>query len=117
MERVWASRLRWRFRGATLWPALLVFVVVDAVLLHLRPVADGGPDLFPALLLSGFFNLVVVAVAAPFAGRVLRRRRPDLPKVVAGDVAGTAMLCALAALLVGLGFAHHARAQADRAAF
>jgi hypothetical protein len=117
MERVWASRLRWRFRGATLWPAFALFVVGDAVLLHLRPIAGDGPDLFPALLLSGFFNLLVVAVAAPLAGRALRRRRRDLPQVVAGDVAGTVLLGALAALLIGLGFAHHAQARADRAAF
>ena len=39
-ERVWWTRLRWRLRGATMWPAFLVAVVVDTVLL--REPADRG---------------------------------------------------------------------------
>ena len=39
MERVWASRLRWRLRGATLGPAFVAFVVADAVVLHYRPIS------------------------------------------------------------------------------
>ncbi|HEY3018611.1 MAG TPA: hypothetical protein VGJ32_00375 [Solirubrobacteraceae bacterium] len=116
MERVWASRLRWRLRGATQWPAFALFVAADAVLLHLLPIAGDGPDLFSAVLLSGFFNLLVVAVAAPLAGRALRVRRHDLPQIVAGDLAGTVLLAVLAAGLVGLGLAHRAQARADREA-
>ena len=116
MERVWASRLRWRLTGATQWPAFALFVIGDTVLLHLLPIAGDGPELFPALLLSGFFNLLVVAVAAPLAGRALRARRRDLPQVVAGDVAGTVLLVVLAAGLAGLGLAHRAQVRADRAA-
>src|SRR5256885_7443221 len=104
MERVWASRLRWRLRGATLGPAFVAFVVADAVVLHYRPISgDRGPDWFPAVLLAGFFNLAVVAVGAPLAGRLLRRRRPDLPQVIAVDRAGTVVLAALAAVLVTIG--------------
>src|SRR5947207_71023 len=44
MERVWASRLRWRLTGATQWPAFALFVIGDAVLLHLLPIAGDGPD-------------------------------------------------------------------------
>jgi len=115
MERVWSSRLRWRLKGATQWPAFALFVIGDAVLLQLRPISGDGPGLFPALLLSGFFNLIVVAVAAPLAGIALRRRRRDLPQVVAGDMAGTVLLGALAAVIVALGFANHTPA-GDRAA-
>ena len=39
MERVWASRLRWRLTGATQWPAFALFVAGDAVLMHLLPIA------------------------------------------------------------------------------
>jgi len=102
MERVWSSRLRWRFRGATQWPAFALFVVGDGILLHLRPISAPGPDVFPALILSGFINLLVVAVAAPLSGRLVRRRRPDLPRAVAADYAGAALLALVAgALLVG----------------
>ena len=31
MERVWASRLRWRTTGATQWPAFVLFTVIDGV--------------------------------------------------------------------------------------
>lgn len=104
---MWASRLRWRLRGAKLWPTFVIVVAVEAVLLELLPVAgDDGPGLFAAVLLVGFPNLVLVAVAAPLAGGWLRRRRPALPKVVATDRAGTALLLAGVALVLVLGLAH-----------
>jgi len=117
MERVWASRLRWRLRGALEWPLFGVLVVADAVLLHLLPIAGTRTGWGGALLLSGFFNLLVVAIAAPVAGRLLRRQRPDLPAVVAVDHSAAVLLVALTALLAALGVAHHAQAQQQRDAF
>ena len=58
------------------------------------------------MLLAGFANLIVVATLAPLAGARLRRRRPDLPRPVADNYAGTALLCAIAAAIVGLGLVH-----------
>ena len=87
-EALWANRLRWRMRGATLWPAFVVAVAVDALLLELLPIeGDDGPGLFAAAILAGFLNLFVVAVAAPLAGLALRRRRGGTPAVstVGGD--------------------------------
>ena len=47
-------RLRWRLRGAWLWPTFAVAMVVDAVLLHMLPIAgDGGTGWVPAFLLAG----------------------------------------------------------------
>jgi hypothetical protein len=107
VEPLWRSRLRWRLRGAMLWPAFGVALVVDALLLHLLPIAgDDGPGPVGALLLSGFFNLLVVAVLGPLAGRRLRARRPGVPRVVADDQAGTALLGLLAVGLLALGLAH-----------
>jgi hypothetical protein len=117
MERVWLTRLRWRLRGALQWPLAGVLLVADAVLLHELPIAGDGPDWFLALLLSGFFNLLVVAVAAPLGGRLVRHRRPDLPAVVAGDRAGTALLLVLAVVLAGIGLAHHAQVRHQHLAF
>jgi hypothetical protein len=106
-EALWARRLRWRMRGATLWPAFAVAVVADGVLLNRLPVAgDGGPALFPAMILAGFANLIVVAVVAPLAGWWLRSRRPGTPSVVAADQAGTALLAVAALAILGLGLAH-----------
>ncbi|MDQ3739598.1 MAG: hypothetical protein M3389_01520 [Actinomycetota bacterium] len=103
VEPLWRSRARWRLKGALLWPAFWVLTLGDALLLGQLPIAgDGGTAFVPALLLSGFFNLVAVAIVAPLAGSLLRRRRPDLPRVVAFDHAGTALLvCVSLGLLAG----------------
>ena len=103
VEPLWRSRVRWRFRGALLWPAFWLLTLFDALLLGRLPIAgDGGTAFVPALLLAGFFNLVAVAIVAPLAGMALRRRRGDLPRVVATDHAGTALLlCVTAAFVVG----------------
>jgi hypothetical protein len=114
-EALWQTRLRWRLRAAMLWPAFVVAVVVQALLLDLLPVAgDGGPGLFAAVLLAGFLNLVLVAVAAPLAGRWLRRRRPEMPAVIATDRAGTALLAAACAVVAVLGLLHHSSVRAAR---
>jgi hypothetical protein len=106
-EPLWRSRLRWRWRGALLWPAFLVLTLVDAWLLGWLPMAgDGGTDFFPAALLAGVLNLVAVAVLAPLAALVLRRRRPDLPKVIAQDRTGTAAVVLVTAIFLVAGLIH-----------
>lgn len=108
MERVWASRLRWRLRGAWLAPLLVVLTLAEALLIHWRPLAgDGRTDLFAALLIASFVNLVAVAALAPFAGMLLRRARPDLPAIVARDYAGVVLVLLVAAGLVVAGQLHH----------
>lgn len=108
MERVWASRLRWRLRGAWLAPLLVVLTIADAVLIHFRPLAgDGETELFAALLLASFLNLVAVAALAPFAGIALRRLRPDLPAIVARDYAGVVLILLVTAGIAVAGQRHH----------
>jgi hypothetical protein len=119
VESVFWPRLRWRMRGAWQWPAFAALTVVDALLVARLPFHGDGPDAIGALLLAGFFNLLVVAVAAPLAGVVLRRWRPDLPRMIARDYAGTALLALVTALLVAGGLAHRPgldEENADRAA-
>ena len=117
-ERVWLTRLRWRLRGATMWPAFLLALVVDTVLLRVLPIAgDSAPDVFAAALLAFFFNLVVVAVGAPLAGRFVRRRWAALPKVVADDRAGTFLIAGVAAVLLAIGLLHHPVVTARARAF
>lgn len=118
-ERLWPARLRWRLRGATLWPAFGLALVVDAILLKLLPIAGNGEGgtLIGALLLAGFFNLVTVAVLAPLGGRWLRRRRPALPADIAQDRAGTVLIGILAVALAGGGVAHHPAVRDARKAF
>jgi len=108
MERVWASRLRWRLRGAWLAPLVAVLVVFDALLIHWRPLAgDGRTNLFAALLLAAFLNLVAVAALAPLAGIAWRRAQPQLPAIVARDRAGVVLVLLVSVgVLVG-GVLHH----------
>jgi hypothetical protein len=118
-ERLWPARLRWRLRGATLWPAFVVAIVVDTVLLRVLPIAgDGdGEKVFGALLLATFFNLVTVAVLAPLGGWLLRRQQPSLPVVVAHDRAGTALVGVLAVALAVGGLLHRPAVLDARRAF
>jgi hypothetical protein len=94
-------------RGAWLWPSFIVLTLAEGVALELLPVAGDGPGgVLPGVLLAGFANLIVVAVAAPLAGHRLRRRRPDLPRVIADNYAGTALLAVVALAILGLGLMH-----------
>jgi hypothetical protein len=106
VERLWPRRLRWRLRGAWQWPAFAVLTALDGVLLAELPFTGDGVDLFAGVLIAGFLNLVAVAVAAPLAGRALRRRRSDLPRAIASDYAGTALLVGVFALLLVGGLLH-----------
>jgi hypothetical protein len=102
-------------RGATLWPAFALAVVADGVLLNQLPIAgDRGPALFPAVILAGFANLIVVAVLAPLAGHWLHRRRPGTPGAIAADQVGTALLILVTLAILGLGLAHRHAVQAAR---
>lgn len=114
VERVWPRRLRWRLAGAWMWPAFAVLTLVDGVVLALLPFYGDGPGGFvPALLLAGFLNLLAVAVLAPIGGRVLRRRRRDLPRLVASDYAGAWMLAGITALLLAGGLVHRPSVAAE----
>jgi hypothetical protein len=118
MEAMWSSRMRWRMRGAWMWPAFAGFTVLDGLLIHFQPISGDGTDIVPAFLLAGFFNLVAVAVAAPMAGWVVRRRwRRDLPRAIAHDYAGTALLVVVAAGLLVAGLANRDAADEARADF
>ncbi|MGK2939304.1 MAG: hypothetical protein ACSLFR_16105 [Solirubrobacteraceae bacterium] len=106
-----ARRLRWRLRGAWLGPTFMVLTVVDTVLIRVQPLAgEGKTDWVAAFLLAGAINLIVVAALGQLGGWWLRRRRPDLPKVVADNYAGTALLFVVTAAFLGFGLAHRSDA-------
>jgi len=107
VERLWPTRLRWRMRGAWLWPAFFGLTAVDGVLItELPPYEWTPPGLTGGTLLAGFANLFLLAVVAPFAGRALRRRRPDLPRPIAYDYAGAALVAMLTVVILVTGIAH-----------
>jgi len=110
-------RLRWRLRGAWLWPTFVVATVLEMVLLHVLPVQGDSTGWVAGLLAAGCLNLLAVVVVGGAGGLVLRRRRPDLPKVVADDYAGTVALGLMAAALVIAGLVHAPRIAAEEEAF
>jgi hypothetical protein len=81
--------------------------IAGGLCVHARPLSGQGTGLIGALLLAGFVDLGAVALIGPLLARGLRRRRPDLPRIVAFDYAGTAMLVGVLAILVTAGFLHH----------
>ena len=109
-QRFWPRRLRWRLRGAWMWPAFAVLTVADAVILHELPPYRTGVDPFPALLMAMFGNLIIVGALAPWLARRLGRRNaaePEgggTPPEVILDRTATGLLCAgtVACVLVGL---------------
>src|SRR4051812_12040035 len=106
-ERLWLPRLRWRMRGAWQWPAFAALTLLDGVVIAELPFYGQGPgNVLGGALLAGFMNLFAVAVIAPLAGIWLRRRRTDLPRLVANDYAGTAALASVAVSLVLGGLVH-----------
>jgi hypothetical protein len=116
LERLWPRRLRWRMRGAWLWPSFTVLTLADGILLQRLPFYDAGAgDLVRGVLLAGFANLFCAAVIAPLVGRRLRRRRSDLPRPIANDYAGTALLCTLAAAFLAGGLLHRSAVRAEQA--
>jgi hypothetical protein len=115
VDRLWPARLRWRMRGAWLWPAFFGFTALDGILITVLPPYTGTPPgMVGGLLLAGVANLVLIAAVAPLAGRALRRRRPDLPRPIAGDYAGTALICALSLAILVAGVAHRPAVAAER---
>jgi hypothetical protein len=101
-ERFWPTRLRWRLRGAWMWPTFVAITLLDGVLLHKWPPVREGVDLIPGILIATFGNLVLIGAIAPWLARKLWNRRPAAapgppPKAqleVLSDRVGTGLLVA-----------------------
>ncbi len=110
-------RLRWRLRGAWLWPSFIVLTLVDAVIVHDLPLSgDTGLSLVGAWLFSSVLTLLGIAFLSGVLGRVVRRLRPDMPRIVARNYAGAFITVAVSCALLAGGLVHHATVLADRAA-
>lgn len=114
MNGAWLARVRWRRRGAWLWPTFAALTAADALIGHELPPAGDTQTVVAAALLGCALNLAgVTALARPLA-RLLRRVRPDVPLLVASDYAGTAVVAAVAAGLLAAGLVHRSAILAHR---
>jgi hypothetical protein len=113
-EVFWTRRLRWRLRGALMWPAFAIFTIGDGLLLHYLPPNRTGVKLIPGLIIASFANLFLIGAVANWMSRRLvareRRvhaaeRRDPLPAEVILDRTATILLtlAAIGLFVAGLG--------------
>jgi hypothetical protein len=110
------ARLRWRRRGAWMWPAFVALTIADGIAGHLLPPAGETQTIFSAVLVGGALNLLGVLLLSWPLGAVLRRRRRDLPKLIARDYGGTVAIVAISAMLLAIGLSHRSAVLANRQA-
>lgn len=99
-----------------MWPVFMLATLADAVIGRLLPPSGDGQAVMSALLLGLILNLLAIVVVSRPTAVVLRRRRPDLPLVVARDYAGTAVIATVTAALLAVGVVHHQRIVSDQRA-
>lgn len=114
MDGASLHRLRWRLRGAWLWPAFVALTIADAVVGHMLPPAGDGQSVVSAALVALVLNLIAVILLSRPLGAVLRRTRGDLPRIVARDYAGTTVIVVIALALLTAGLLHRPTLQAQR---
>ncbi len=113
MPGPWLARIRWRRRGAWLWPAFVVLTLLDGLIGHWLPPTGDGQSIAGAALVGVFLNLIaVILLSRPFGG-LLRRRRADLPSVVARNYGGTVAVVAVSASLLVAGLIHRPAIASD----
>jgi len=115
-ERFWASRIRWRLRGASVWPAFVATTLLDGLILDLLPpVATTTLNYLEGVLIATFGNLFLVGAAAPFLAKRLLRRGQAAPvegesQVIEAELlrdrVGTALLAAGVAASLASGLAN-----------
>jgi hypothetical protein len=106
MDGAWLARMRWRRRGAWLWPTFVVATALDAVIVHALPFLGDSQSLAGGVIAGLVINLLLVVLLSRPLGAALRRRRTDMPPTVARNYGGTAAVMIVPVLLLGAGLAH-----------
>ncbi len=97
-----------------MWPAFIALTALDGVIGSAFPPQGSSWEFFGAFLFGGFANLVAIVALSVPPRLVLRRLRPDLPKVVAHDYAGTATMSVITAALLAAGLAHRSSIRTEQ---
>jgi hypothetical protein len=106
MDGAWLARQRWRQSGAWMWPTFIAATVLDGVVGHALPQAGETQSIAGGLVLALVLNVLAVLLLSRPLGAVLRRRRTDLPVLVARNYGGTCGVVVVAALLLVAGLLH-----------
>lgn len=102
-----------------MWPAFVAMTLLDGVVGHLLPPEGQSQHFLGAAILGCFLNLFAIVVLAWPVSLLLRRRRPDLPKIIARDYGGAMAICAISVGILTVGLIHrpvmlaHRQAAAD----
>lgn len=107
MDGAWLARLRWRRRGAWLWPTFVVLTIADGFILHALPVAGSTQTIVGGIVAGMVLNLLAVLLLSRPAGALLRRRRTDMPVGVARNYAGAGAVVLVSAVMLIVGLLHH----------
>lgn len=116
MERGWLGRMRWRRRGAWLWPVFVLAIGVDAMIGHALPPMGETESLAAAALAALMLNLLAVVLLSWPLAVLIRRRQKGLPMLIARDHAGTLVVAGVTGVLLAVGLMHHAKVLADQRA-
>jgi hypothetical protein len=105
--------MRWRRRGAWMWPAFIGLTVLDGVIGTLLPGEGDSTKFVGAMLFGAAINLVAIVLLSWPLAFALRRIKRDYPSFIARDYAGTFVLSLVTAALLVVGVAHHGAVEAD----
>jgi hypothetical protein len=109
--------MRWRLRGAWLWPSFVVLTFADAAVIHGLPLAGTRASWVSGWLLGAVLSLIGIVAFANLVGRVVRWLRPDMPKLVARNYAGALITLAVTLGLLAGGLVHQRVINSDNFAF
>jgi hypothetical protein len=106
MDGAWLARLRWRQRGTWLWPTFVAATAFDGVIGHALPLAGETQSVAGGLVLGLVLNVLAVLFFSRPLGAALRRRRTDLPTLVARNYGGAVAVVSVAVVLLTVGLLH-----------
>jgi hypothetical protein len=116
MEAGWLARMRWRRRGAWLWPTFVGVTLIDGLIVHALPMVGNSQNVVGGVVLALVVNVLAVLFGSRPLGALLRRRRPDLPVGVARNYAGTSAVLLVTLAMLGLGLLHRSTLQSQQRA-
>jgi hypothetical protein len=106
--------MRWRRRGAWMWPTFVALTIVDGIVGSTLPGQGDSTSFVGAALFGAALNLLAVVLLSRPLGLALTRFRGDFPSFIARDYAGTFAVVVITFGLLAAGLLNHASVTADQ---